>query len=62
MKTTGAAKLHMPVGYDLLCSFLGERPIVQPQTAHCGLERLTDDSTLLVKKFTLRRGRGDRSR
>ncbi|XP_045105652.1 uncharacterized protein LOC123501132 [Portunus trituberculatus] len=38
MKTTGARKLHVPQGYDLLCSFLGERPIAHPRTERCGLE------------------------
>ncbi|XP_045118686.1 uncharacterized protein LOC123508825 [Portunus trituberculatus] len=38
MKTTGARKLHVPQGYDLLCSFLGERPITHPRTERCGLE------------------------
>ncbi|XP_045134355.1 uncharacterized protein LOC123517941 [Portunus trituberculatus] len=38
MKTTGARKLHVPQGYDLLYSFLGERPITHPRTERCGLE------------------------
>lgn len=38
-KQTGAAQLDLPASYDLLCSFLLERPVVKSEVVGCGLQQ-----------------------
>lgn len=52
--TTGAATMKQPQSYDLLCSFLAQRPLSQPQVATCGLSptEQVSESAETVTEYT----------